>query len=170
MVPRRRLELLHLAATASKTVMSTIPSPGLVSRTYNLPSCTPLECRPAIAETRSRGYGSDVSSVSQTRISAHLPFHHLGTSTIPSPGSITNMVLEMGLEPTRPRGIRIWNVRVYHSTTRAECIDISLTDLRIIEKRQENASKNRLTRCVISYSLWYVGASEIRGTVIHPRT
>ena len=28
MVPRKRLELLHLAATASKTVMSTIPSPG----------------------------------------------------------------------------------------------------------------------------------------------
>ncbi len=32
MVPRRRLELLHLAATASKTVMSTIPSPGRIYR------------------------------------------------------------------------------------------------------------------------------------------
>ena len=30
MVPRKRLELLHLAATASKTVMSTIPSPGQI--------------------------------------------------------------------------------------------------------------------------------------------
>ncbi len=30
------------------------------------------------------------------------------------------LVLEMGLEPTHPKGIRIWNVRVYHSTTRAK--------------------------------------------------
>ena len=45
-MPRRRLELLHLAATASKTVMSTIPSPGHIYWIYQLPSCTPLECRP----------------------------------------------------------------------------------------------------------------------------
>ena len=35
MVPRKRLELLHLAATASKTVMSTIPSPGQLIWIFN---------------------------------------------------------------------------------------------------------------------------------------
>ena len=55
LVPRRRLELLHLAATASKTVMSTIPSPG--------------------------------------QIYLDLSTFHL---------EITELVLEMGLEPTHP--------------------------------------------------------------------
>ena len=161
-MPRRRLELLHLAATASKTVMSTIPSPGQI--------CLDLQLFVMYPSRVSSRYRGDSLSGVWLRCVVCFTDSHLRTSTIPSPGFITNMVLEMGLEPTRPRGIRIWNVRVYHSTTRAECIDISLTDLRIIEKRQENASKNRLTRCVISYSLWYVGASEIRGTVIRPRT
>ncbi len=29
------------------------------------------------------------------------------------------LVLGMGFEPTHPKGIRVWDVRVYHSTTRA---------------------------------------------------
>lgn len=45
LVPRRRLELLHLAATASKTVMSTIPSPGQVLLCKTVLSTEILELR-----------------------------------------------------------------------------------------------------------------------------
>lgn len=80
LVPRRRLELLHLAATASKTVMSTIPSPGLFGsinlRHVPLSSVVSLSRRLALGSMAPCGR----------------------TSTIPSPG----LVLEMGVEPTHP--------------------------------------------------------------------
>ena len=70
MVPRRRLELLHLAATASKTVMSTIPSPGQIC--LDLPDSVmyPSSLRFGGMAPMCRPFG--------TRIFAHLPFHHLG--------------------------------------------------------------------------------------------
>ncbi len=58
MVPEERLELSHLAATASKTVVSTIPPSGHILRFDTFRSCTPLECRLA-SKSRSRGYGYD---------------------------------------------------------------------------------------------------------------
>ena len=102
MVPRRRLELLHLAATASKTVMSTIPSPGQIY--LDLPDSVmyPLH------------YASRVwlRCVVLTGLASSHIYHSITWAYL-------ILVLEMGLEPTRPKDIRIWNVRVYHSTTRA---------------------------------------------------
>ncbi len=69
MVPKKGLEPLHLTATASKTVMSTIPSPGHYFWIYQPPSCTPLECRPALR---------------RLVLGSMAPYGR--TSTIPSPG------------------------------------------------------------------------------------
>ena len=150
MVPRKGLEPLHLAATASKTVMSTIPSPGhffwifnfssctpfmcrTVSRMlafrsmapygrtstipspghffwiFNFSSCTPLECRPAL---RRLLLGS---MAPMCRL-----FHRLASPHIYHSITWANMSgARDGTWTHTPEGIRIWNVRVYHSTTRA---------------------------------------------------
>jgi hypothetical protein len=82
MVPRRRLELLHLTATASKTVMSTIPSPGLV-----------LEM--GLSALRRRPLSLSRYAFGHIWIRIQVP-------TLALFGIIYIMVLEMGLEPTHP--------------------------------------------------------------------
>ncbi len=104
MVPRRRLELLHLAATASKTVMSTIPSPGQAN--------TVCEIHRQKTDTQWFFYNVSEAKIFPMCLCDCLCLFRFA-----------ELVLEMGLEPTRPKDIRIWNVRVYHSTTRANSTD-----------------------------------------------
>ncbi len=112
MVPRKGLEPLHLAATASKTVMSTIPSPGQICLDLQLFVMYSSRMSSRFAETRTPRVllhfvqGVLGSMAPYGRTPRVLPFFASlrkgRTSTIPSPGQIC-LVLEMGLEPTHPK-------------------------------------------------------------------
>ena len=106
MVPRKRLELLHLAATASKTVMSTIPSPGQICLDLQLFVMYPIHVSHRFTDARIQEYGSLRSRIYYSITWANMSGARDGTWT------------------HTPEGIRIWNVRVYHSTTRAYYSDL----------------------------------------------
>lgn len=61
--------------------VSTIPPPGQIyvifEKNFRVPHSL-LFCFAVAKENFARGYGYNMSFASQTRIFAHLPFHHLG--------------------------------------------------------------------------------------------
>ncbi len=188
LVPRRRLELLHLAATASKTVMSTIPSPGHIYHSITWPR--PLDLCVVVHSSLFRA-SKDIllfewrairsfSSKNEEWCSRwDLNPHALGAyasetymSTIPSPEQSVFIPIYLFLYmypsrmsshfvETRSRGYGSYSLREKSHIYHS----ITRVGLPIIEKRNRNANKTEYENFILE-PLLSSGTSEIPEIII----